>query len=69
MKNNRVTGLAAILTSINRKHIPLCRKHHLVFESNIFSPLDYSKLNKVLSNIPKPKSSDFKPMFDEKDYK
>jgi retron-type reverse transcriptase len=68
MKGNRVTGLAAVLTSINRKQIPLCRKHHLEFESGVFSPLDYSKLNKVLLNIPKPKLGDFKPIFDGEDY-
>jgi retron-type reverse transcriptase len=68
MKGNRVTGLAAVLTSINRKQIPLCRKHHLEFESGVFSPLDYSKLNKVLLNIPKPKLGDFKPIFDGEDF-
>lgn len=68
MKGNRVTGLAAVLTSINRKQIPLCRKHYLEFESGVFSPLDYSKLNKVFSNIPKPKLGDFKPIFDGEDY-
>lgn len=64
MKGNRVTGLAAVLTSINRKQISLCHKHHLEFESGVFSPLDYSKLNRVLLNIPKPKLGDFKPIFD-----
>lgn len=68
IKGKRVTGLAAVLTSINRKQIPLCRKHHLEFESGVFSPLDYSKLNKVLLNIPKPKLGDFKPIFDGEDY-
>jgi hypothetical protein len=63
MKGNRVTGLAAILTSINCKQIPLYRKHHLEFGSGIFSTLDCSKLNKVLSNIPKPKLGDFKLIF------
>jgi Type II intron maturase len=68
MKNNRVTGLAAVLTSINRKQIPLCCKHHLEFELGVFFPLDFSKLNKVLLNIPKPKLGDFKPIFDGEDY-
>jgi hypothetical protein len=67
-KGARVTGLAAILTSINRKQVPLCRKHHLEFESGIFSPLDYSKLKKILGNIPKPKDGDFKLIFDGKNY-
>jgi hypothetical protein len=68
MKGNRVTGLAAVLTSINRKQIPLSHKHHLEFESGVFSPLDYSKLNKVLLNIPKPMLGDFKPIINGEDY-
>lgn len=68
LKGERVKGLAAILTTLNRKQIPLCHKHHLEFESGKFSPLDYNKLNVVLGNIPKPKNSDFKPIFDGKPF-
>lgn len=63
IKGERVRGLAAIMTSLNRKQLPLCRKHHLEFEAGEFSPLDYSKLTSVLGKIPKPKGSDFEPVF------
>ncbi len=56
------------MTSINRKQLPLCRKHHLEFEAGKFSPLDYSKLSSVLGKIPKPKDSDFEPIFKGKDF-
>jgi Type II intron maturase/Reverse transcriptase (RNA-dependent DNA polymerase) len=70
----RVTGLAAVLTSLNRKQIPLCHKHHLDFEAGRFHPLDYSKISSVLNRnsttfkISMPKDGDFKPIFDGKDY-
>lgn len=38
--NIRVTGIAAYLTAINRKQLPLCKKHNLEFENNKFSELD-----------------------------
>lgn len=68
-KGKRVEGLPAILTMLNRKQIPLCRKHHLEFEDGKFSELDYGKLNSILGNVPKPKYSDFKPIFDGKPYR
>lgn len=68
IKDDRVVGLSAILASINRKQIPLCRKHCLKFESGLFFPLNFSKLNKTLSNITKPKQGDFKSIFNGEDH-
>jgi len=62
-KGKRVKGLPAILTMLNRKQLPLCRKHHLEFEKGIFSNLDTGKLKSVLGKVPTPKNSDFKPVF------
>lgn len=73
-KGRRVKGLPAVLTSINRKQLPLCHGHHLDFESGKYHPLDYSKLNFVLNRnsqkfkLPMPKDCDFKPIFDGLDY-
>ena len=73
-KSRRVKGLPAVLTSINRKQLPLCHRHHLDFEAGIYHPLDYSKLNFVLNRnsqqfrLPMPKDGDFKPIFDGLDY-
>lgn len=47
VKVDRVKGLAAILTTLNCKQIPLYHKHHSEIESGKFSPLDYDKLNSV----------------------
>jgi retron-type reverse transcriptase len=38
-RGKRVKGLAALLSSLNRKYIPLCSKHHLEFEAGQFLPL------------------------------
>ena len=38
-RGKRIKGLAALLSSLNRKYIPLCSKHHLEFEAGQFSPL------------------------------
>ena len=62
-KGKRVKGLPAILTMLNRKQLPLCRKHHLELEKGIFSNLDIDKLKSVLGKVPTPKNSDFKPVF------
>ena len=45
----RVSGLAGILTAINRKQLPLCRMHHLEFEKQKFAPLDEGILNHTLN--------------------
>ena len=47
LKGNRVKGIAAILTASNRKQIPLCRQHHLEFESGKFTKLDRSFLKEI----------------------
>jgi retron-type reverse transcriptase len=67
-KGRRVKGLPAILTMLNRKQLPLCRKHHLEFEKGIFSNLDTDKLKSVLGKVPTPKNSDFKPVFASDSY-
>ena len=38
-RGKRVSGLAAIMSALNRKYIPLCSKHHLEFEAGEFSLL------------------------------
>ena len=68
IKGKRVTGLAAILTTLNRKQLPLCPKHHLEFEKDAFSNLDFEKLRRVLGSIPKPNDGDFRPIFEGKDF-
>lgn len=47
VKGNRVKGIAAILTASNRKQIPLCRQHHLEFESGKFTKLNRSFLKEI----------------------
>jgi hypothetical protein len=70
----RVTGLAAVLTLLNRKQILLCQKHHLDLEAGRFHQLDYSKINSVLNRnsstfkIFMLKNGDFQPIFDGKGY-
>jgi len=68
IKGNRVTGVAAVLTTLNRKQLPLCTKHHLEFEKGVFSNLDFKKLRGVLGNIPKPNEGDLLPIFEGRDY-
>lgn len=47
LKGNRVKGIAAILTASNRKQIPLCRQHHIEFESGKFAKLDRTFLKEI----------------------
>jgi hypothetical protein len=49
----RIKGLAAIMSAMNRKQLPLCPKHHSLFEQGIYSDLDahYCK-QLLLTNIP-----------------
>lgn len=73
-RGKKVKGLAAVLTSLNRKQLSFCHSHHLDFEAGIFHPLDYSKISFVLNRNSKsfkilmPKDGDFKSIFDGKDY-
>jgi retron-type reverse transcriptase len=69
-KGHTVTGIHAILTSIKRKQLPLCKPHHLEFESGKFSDLDHIKLNEVLNRNKGAFSfpSDFKSVFEGKPY-
>lgn len=57
-KNKRVKGLAAVLTAMNRKQLPLCRKHHFEFETGKYSTLD----NKYLSSLYNTKIPDSKTL-------
>jgi hypothetical protein len=70
-KGCRVSGIQAIMTSIRRKQLPLCKAHHSEFEKGIFSELDYNKLNNVLNKKGKSFSfpTSFKSVFEEKSYK
>jgi hypothetical protein len=72
----RVKGSAAVLSSINRKQVPLCPKHHLEMEKNRnFANLDYNKLARVMNRnneklpLPKSKDLDFKPIFEGQPFK
>jgi len=47
-KGKRVSGIGALLSAMNRKQLPLCKKHHLEFENGCFYPLDNEYLSKVL---------------------
>jgi len=49
-KGKRVSSIAAVLTTLRRKQLPLCTKHHLKFEKGNYSQFDYGKLTKVLNN-------------------
>jgi len=70
-KGRRVKGIQAVMTSVRRKQLPLCKPHHLEFEKNIFSELDYNKLNDVLNKKGKSFSfpTSFKDVFEGKSYK
>ena len=46
-KGKRAKGLAAVLTAVHRKQLPLCTKHHLEFESHRYSELDTSYLSSL----------------------
>ena len=59
----KVGEFKVFLTMLNRKQLPLCRKHHLEFEKGIFLNLDTGKLKSVLGKVPTPKNSDFKLVF------
>ena len=45
--NKRLYGLAATLSAVNRKQIPLCACHHLEFETGKYSPLDMDLFKKI----------------------
>lgn len=74
-KGKRVSGIAAVLTTVRRKQLPLCAKHHLEFEKGNYSQLDYGKLTKVLNSnnseafaLPIPKEYDFLPILKGEDF-
>ena len=60
--------MAAVLTTLNRKQLPLRTGHHLEFEKGVFSNLDFKKLKGVLGKIPKPNEGDLLPIFEGRDY-
>jgi len=43
----RVKGSTALLSAMNRKQLPLCSMHHILFERGEFSDLDTTFLNKI----------------------
>lgn len=45
--NKRLSGISAILSSVNHKQIPLCSLHHLEFETGNYSSLDTLFLKKI----------------------
>lgn len=58
----RVQGLAALLSTMNRKQLPLCSKHHLEFERGNFSNLDEVFL-KSIYNIEIPDNEHLRKIF------
>lgn len=58
----KVQGRSALLSSMNRKQLPLCSHHHLEFERGYFSDLDRSFL-KNLYNIEVPDSEQLRKVF------
>ena len=43
----RIKGSQALLSAINRKQLPLCKMHHMLFEQGEFHDLDASFLNPI----------------------
>lgn len=53
LQGRRVTGKSALLSALNRKQLPLCKKHHLEFEKGNFSKLDTEFLKEIyVTKIP-----------------
>jgi len=50
MKGRRITGLAAVMSAVNRKQIPVCRQHHRELESGKYHPLDLSVIVRTKPN-------------------
>lgn len=67
-KGEQVKGLKAVLTSINRKQLPLCRFHHIEMEEGKYHELNKNIINEVLNknsikySLKMPK--DFKTVFE-----
>jgi Type II intron maturase len=47
LKNNKVKGIAAILSALNRKQLPLCRQHLVEFEKGQFTKINRLFLRKI----------------------
>jgi Type II intron maturase len=67
-KGRPVKGLRAVLTSINRKQIPLCRLHHMEMERGKYHELNKGIINEVLNRnstkYPLKMPKDFKIVFE-----
>lgn len=44
----RIKGLAAVMSPMNRKQLPLCPKHHTLFEQGVYSDLDPEYCKRLL---------------------
>lgn len=52
-RGRRIRGLSALMSAMNRKQLPLCKKHHLEFDSGKPSELDSEYLRDLLkTNVP-----------------
>lgn len=52
-KGRRIRGMAAFISAMRRKQMPLCKKHHIEFEAGKLSELDVDYLKHLLNtNIP-----------------
>lgn len=58
----KIQGLAALMSAINRKQLPLCTKHHIEFEKGVFSNLDKTFL-KSIYNIEIPDNTHLHKVF------
>jgi hypothetical protein len=58
----RIQGIAALLSAMNRKQLPLCSKHHVEFEKGNFSNLDKVFL-KSIYNIEIPDNEHLREAF------
>ena len=58
----RIKSSKALLSAMNRKQLPLCKMHHLLFERGEFSNLDASFLNPVY-NIKIPENNVLRQVF------
>ena len=63
-EGRRVRGFTALLTSINRKQLPLCPQHHSDFEKGVYSAIDVEFLRTIFYNTWIPDSETLKRIFE-----
>lgn len=63
-KGRQVRGLAAILSAVNRKQLPLCKMHHDEFDQGKYSDIDTEYLSRAM-NIHSPETATLKEIYQE----